>query len=341
MKRIIWLDYAKVIGLFFVILGHIVKNGQDSLRIFVYSFHMPLFFLLSGYLHKERHMKQSIVTGFKKILVPYLYFFAVIILAWLAFAVFVRHYDWNTIVDKLVIFNIEKIFLGKGNMLKGGWFLLSLFTIKFVFDVILKLRTLKLQIMAIFSCVCLLLLIKLLHIPNMFNIGSSCMALPFYSFGFYLNKYHLLEKTEFYLDWKKYIWIGLFFFILTVVGVYFNGRVSVSGIILGQKYLFYFIALLGIIFIYCISKLFEYNRMQYNTIQLLSTGSIVVFITHFYIIDLLLSIFGNDVFINCIVRIAVALVILFTEIPIVIIFQKYLSFMLGERTLKNGNYSRT
>ena len=45
-ERIIWIDYAKAIAMFFVIFGHV--DSGNYLTNWIYSFHMPLFFLLSG-----------------------------------------------------------------------------------------------------------------------------------------------------------------------------------------------------------------------------------------------------------------------------------------------------
>ena len=49
-KRIEYLDIAKGVGILLVVLGH---NDFEVISLFVqrliYSFHMPLFFFLSGY----------------------------------------------------------------------------------------------------------------------------------------------------------------------------------------------------------------------------------------------------------------------------------------------------
>ena len=46
-NKIQWIDVAKGIAIIFVVLGHCV-SGQTF--IWVYSFHIPLFFFISGYL---------------------------------------------------------------------------------------------------------------------------------------------------------------------------------------------------------------------------------------------------------------------------------------------------
>lgn len=46
-KRIEWVDIAKGIAIMLMVIGHEVSNGLVYALIF--SFHMPLFFILSGY----------------------------------------------------------------------------------------------------------------------------------------------------------------------------------------------------------------------------------------------------------------------------------------------------
>jgi fucose 4-O-acetylase-like acetyltransferase len=67
--RITWVDSAKGVGIFLVVLGHTLRGLQSSSILpenasfrfvdsWIYSFHMPLFFLLSG-LFAERRVDRS------------------------------------------------------------------------------------------------------------------------------------------------------------------------------------------------------------------------------------------------------------------------------------------
>lgn len=47
-ERILWIDVAKGIAIVLMIIGHTVQFGTP-IRNFIFSFHMPLFFMLSGY----------------------------------------------------------------------------------------------------------------------------------------------------------------------------------------------------------------------------------------------------------------------------------------------------
>lgn len=54
-KRIEWIDIAKGIGMLLVIFGHFGMNpaGKEAISFIKSSFHMPLFFVLSGLLFKD------------------------------------------------------------------------------------------------------------------------------------------------------------------------------------------------------------------------------------------------------------------------------------------------
>ena len=55
-KRIAYLDVAKGIGILLVMLGHnYVKASVPFMEKFIFSFHMPFFFLLSGMLFKANY----------------------------------------------------------------------------------------------------------------------------------------------------------------------------------------------------------------------------------------------------------------------------------------------
>lgn len=52
MKHLYWIDFAKTFGLLLMILGHgnLVNN---DLQCYIYSFHMPMFFIISGLLTRN------------------------------------------------------------------------------------------------------------------------------------------------------------------------------------------------------------------------------------------------------------------------------------------------
>lgn len=49
-RRIVWVDVCKGIGIILVVLGH---TGSPFVRL-IYSFHMLLFFIISGFLVSDK-----------------------------------------------------------------------------------------------------------------------------------------------------------------------------------------------------------------------------------------------------------------------------------------------
>lgn len=145
--RLDWIDIAKGIAIVCTILGHSVSFGGRA-RNLIFSFHMPLFFLLSGYTIRQIPLSDvSVATkkDFKRLIIP------VFIMRFINLLVDVLYYRvpiltglWN---------NIRTILWGNGNdygPLPGGiqmygvgvlWFLIALFWAKLlyrVFDCVVK-----------------------------------------------------------------------------------------------------------------------------------------------------------------------------------------------------------
>ena len=67
------IDTLKGIGILLMVLGHMHFN--TVFNYYVYAFHMPLFFLISGYLYRRPDsMKKTILRKAKRLLVPYFSF---------------------------------------------------------------------------------------------------------------------------------------------------------------------------------------------------------------------------------------------------------------------------
>jgi fucose 4-O-acetylase-like acetyltransferase len=84
-NRLLWIDYSKGIGIILVVYGHVIKglynaNALDAAYYnnpytFVYSFHMPLFFILSGYIFYNSFIKNQagfIPAKFKTLIYPFI-----------------------------------------------------------------------------------------------------------------------------------------------------------------------------------------------------------------------------------------------------------------------------
>lgn len=80
MKRISFFDNARVILIFLVVFGHLIsKYVKDepflaNIYLFIYTFHMPAFILISGYFAKKINNAGYFEKLVKKTLIPYAVF---------------------------------------------------------------------------------------------------------------------------------------------------------------------------------------------------------------------------------------------------------------------------
>ena len=85
-KRIDWIDTCKGIAIMLVILGHcITRMGSTGIEgiinLLIYSFHMPLFFFISGMNMKlEYSFKEFFIKRIKGILLPGYIFISILLI---------------------------------------------------------------------------------------------------------------------------------------------------------------------------------------------------------------------------------------------------------------------
>lgn len=86
-KRLDYIDIAKGLGMLAIIWGHIMEVGTTN--IFVYAFHIPLFFFISGAVFqkdKYKSFKDFAKRRIKTLVIPYFIFSFLTWLLWVAYA---------------------------------------------------------------------------------------------------------------------------------------------------------------------------------------------------------------------------------------------------------------
>lgn len=66
-----FVDIARGISILLMIVGHNISDGV--LRDFIYSFHMPLFIIVSGMFYKDKPLKNFMYDTIVKLFVPYIF----------------------------------------------------------------------------------------------------------------------------------------------------------------------------------------------------------------------------------------------------------------------------
>ncbi len=176
-NRLIWIDWAKALGIFFICFGHFIPTG-NVLKIFLYSFHVPLFFVVSGINFKPisdlSHLKIYTKKLFFRIIVPYIIWF---VLSDILFVVF-RKETLHNFITKLLFLDGTTIWNS------ALWFLPCFFIVSFFVALIsfyIKKHT-YVHICIGFALTILSLLLDFWGYKEFFLGLNKCMFLT----GFYL-----------------------------------------------------------------------------------------------------------------------------------------------------------
>lgn len=141
-KRIEYIDIAKGIGIILTVIGH-TESIFDS---FIYQFHMPLFFFLSGIMFSEKSTQDIKGYVYKKFKTIYITFIKYEI-SFLLIHNFLVKFNFYTDLSNTNLYysskdfieNLLKIFtMGGGEQLVGPlWFLISLLEINIIFCILI------------------------------------------------------------------------------------------------------------------------------------------------------------------------------------------------------------
>lgn len=188
-ERNIVLDIAKGIGIITVVIAHLQYTYFSK---YIYWFHMPLFFIISGYLFKkpknEDKAKAMFVKKSLKCFVPYVsYYFAILIIVGL---------DSNK--QPLITYvDIKNLILG-GTNLNGVfgpfWFVTALYITQILFWILMKYMKVKIVTVIIIACY-VLSHITFFQEPCIWNINTALYILPLFYVGYISRQMKLNEKT--------------------------------------------------------------------------------------------------------------------------------------------------
>lgn len=180
-----------------MLIGHMPV--RDSVFLFIYSFHMPLFFLVAGAfadLNLKKDIKSGLKKDFMRLLLPiFVTMLFVIVLSPLNY--FVGGGINNVIKDVLSTLWLGDVLATKWGKLSidSLWFLMALFWARFIFRCIGRLfeRIQKwhdevILIFSILLSIVALLLQKVLP-PIPWGVLKGLSAMQFYAIGWYLKQH--------------------------------------------------------------------------------------------------------------------------------------------------------
>jgi fucose 4-O-acetylase-like acetyltransferase len=261
MNRIIFLDYARAFALFIVVFAHLYSVDSD-VKLYAYAFHMPLFFLISGYLHKDAETIPLIKKMAKRMLIPFCFFLFI-------------GYLFCVISSKSLAIgtahaSVKGIVLGQDIAANDIlWFLLALFSVRIIGNAFIR-KPLKYGIPS-----CIIFFVMLFFHINFLYLGTSMMALPFYLLGYYGK-----DKIDVLVHNKYSIIISIICLACTIILSNFNGKVSMMGMSFGNTsfewlniLLFYLNGIIGTLMVLCFSGMF---KKEARIVSLVSKCSISI-----------------------------------------------------------------
>jgi fucose 4-O-acetylase-like acetyltransferase len=95
-SRSVGIDLARVVGLVAIVAGHAWEGREVSL--FLFSWHVPIFFLLTGYLWRPgRPLGTEVRKRARTLLVPYVLWYLIVAGTWFTYAsqVLYDDFDWH------------------------------------------------------------------------------------------------------------------------------------------------------------------------------------------------------------------------------------------------------
>lgn len=191
-RRIIWIDNCKAFAIGLVICGHILVSTNSSnshldnmAMVMIYSFHMPLFFILSGLMFKRTRLFECIKKKFTRLMIPYSFF---CFFALLFYVSFYKLTDHDGLIKYLNAFTKDKILdsilMNSSSAFSGYWFLPVLFTASIILTIILELNNSVFEFLIMLIGVLVSVKLRANNIELPLGIGEALLAVPFMNIGF-------------------------------------------------------------------------------------------------------------------------------------------------------------
>jgi fucose 4-O-acetylase-like acetyltransferase len=255
-NRLKWLDILRGLATVLVVIGH---SEIGIFSKYIYWFHMPLFFALSGFLYKalkdNSDIKSFIRRRTHRLLIPYFTYLTFIFL-FVQLPILLSHNTDSFNICK----NFFIVFLVGGRAIGGlfgvYWFFTCLLVTQLTFAIIhTSIKQKKIQLLVIFFLYFLAHVeanyVKVgdINVPIPWNADVSMFALIFYALGFFAKDFLDLKKSKsirfssFSINMRN---IGMISIILSVTFVILN-HIDIIDYSLNLKYVQYNNLLLDII----------------------------------------------------------------------------------------------
>lgn len=280
-NHIDWIDLARGVGIFLVVLGHVAKM-PNFIGLYIYTFHIPLFFFLSGYLFNPLKFKNTadfLLSRARRLVWPYSLFS---VLSFLFFLVI----NWGSVTKNGILgHQLSNFFIGLIYAVRGTqwtehsgalWFLASLFFGEiFLYSILKKVKSdywLLAKIIAIISVV-IYIYSKTYNYPLPWSIDASLTATVFLGAGFLAKENKIVDRIK-----PSLAVVGTYFLISFLASIS-NKPVDMFSGSYGNYFLFYISAFAGIAMTVTAVRAIK----KWSVLSFLGQNSLAIMGLHFYI----------------------------------------------------------
>lgn len=354
-RRIEWIDILRGMAIIFVYLGH---WNTSHLGPFAYSFHLKLFFMISGFFAIDCVEKYTFKQFFKKkfltIMIP--------LFIWDIISIVIRYFDTNFILkDLLYIFYEPK--MGQDNY----WFLPALFGLSILYYILKKFLKKDLRILIVSYVLFMLFASEMggytgilysegplyflskFKCTQIFNNWFDFNSIPSFLLWYSIGAISFKKICSFIDDKQKNynlfhiigifsVLISTYLFLKSVSGIEFVQKYIVKNWILYGNYRIAVGIIIIISFIYISTFMYKLNILTYigkNTMSLLGLEFII---RNILIFDVLPRFnFGMQNGYNTIYVIIFVIIQLFINVNITKIINKTFPVLNGQLEINKNN----
>ena len=350
--RLHWIDSLKGIGIMLVVLAH--HSLPIALDTYIFSFHMPLFFFISGFLFDFSKYADSasnfVNTRFKSLMIPY-FCFAIItcIFYFLLDQLYTPGITSIKFFENTLLHGASHIISGFGLAVSYNpplWFLTCLFVTELLFYGLAKrycAEPHKLVFWLIAAGTIGYLYSIYVPFRILWNFDVALVAIVFYGAGNLFRRF-IEAKKEFSITGRfsraeNFIFIPFILLNLLYLGYLLEfpteNKVNMNVMQYGNFFLFYLLAFSGIFTLVYIFK----RTGRSEVLEYYGRNSLIILALHFPLKDILtkvvaiiLGVNTEYFYYNAGFALGFTVLNLILVVPIIYIINNYFPFILGKKS---------
>lgn len=335
-NRVKWIDIAKGMAIILVVIGHLNKKWFPDLDILireVYTFHMMLFFILSGFTLKyksDKSIKQVIKKKSKTLLIPYIAFSSIALIKPFVRA-FINLINGNALDFSGIIISIYKTYI----IGEGLWFLICLYLAEIIICCFIKISKDRKILFICFMFICSIsqfMYNKFINITLPLQLNKLLISITFIGIGMLISQSKLIKKIN------KLYYPVLFLFINLITNLIickiYNTTISIGEM---PNYILYFISSIsGSLIIISLSILVNENKI----IEYIGKNSLIIYIFNDIILKVLkiivlfilrIDLPNSILLVQLLIAVVMVIMTIVLAVPIIKIINKYFYKFLGSK----------